>query len=196
MTTRKMPGNQLIRDIFPSQDKITERAACSSIGGSSDIRIDIEVGVPIDSNADNDILRRVNSCDGSLGLSGGRAEHVSPRERRIHIDQYRQSILAQIVPGNPFPLIPHCAFSSGTLVAFDPCVSVVPRRADGSLSCLSRSVGVCNTVGIRNHESADEVPDPLVRILGDAFLVQGAAANSKAKNSDFVICAVLRWQQR
>ena len=151
MTTRKMPGNQLVRDIFPSQDRITERAACSSIGGSPDIRIDIEVGVPIDSNADNDRLRHVGSCDGSIGLSGGRAEHVSPRERRIHIDQYRQSILAQIVPGNPFQLIPHCAFSSGTLVAFDPCVSVVPRRADGSLSCLSRSVGVYNTVGIRNH---------------------------------------------
>ena len=62
--------------------KITDRAACSSIGGSSDIRIDFEVGVPIDSDADNDILRRVNNSDGSLGLSGGRAEHVSPRERR------------------------------------------------------------------------------------------------------------------
>ena len=144
---RGRPGNHLIRDIFPSQDKITERAACSSIGGSSDKWTDIEVGVPTDGNADNDILRRVNSSDGSLGLSRGRAEHVSPRERRIHIDQYRQSILAQIVPGNPFPLIPHCAFSSGTLVAFDPFVSVVPRMADGSLSCLSRSVGVCNTVG-------------------------------------------------
>ena len=183
MTTRASPGNQMIRDVFPRRDRITERAACSSIGGSSDIVVDVEIGVPLDDETDDDSPRRLSCSGSSLCLSGGRAEHVPPRERLTHINRYRQNILARIVPGNPSPLIPHCAFCSGTLGRFDPCVSSVQCETSGGMSQASHSAGAYRINSIHRFEPAAGGPDSVTHVHDGAFAGQGAAENSKAKTA-------------
>ena len=145
--------------------------------------VDVEIGVPLDDETDDDSPRRLSRSGSSLGLSGGRAEHVPPRESLTHINRYRQNILARIVPGNPFPLIPHCAFCSGTLVRFDPCVSSVQCETSGGLSQASHSAGAYRINSIRRFEPAAGGPDSFARVLDGAFAGQGAAENFKAKTA-------------
>ena len=38
IVTLTVPGGRVMRDIFPIRDKVSEQAACSLIGGSSDTR--------------------------------------------------------------------------------------------------------------------------------------------------------------
>ena len=102
------------------------------------------------------------------------------RERLAHIDRYGQNILARIARGNPFSLIPHCAFSFGTLVSFDPCVSSAQCRTGGGLSQASHSACVYRTIV---STSSSRLPDSFTRVLEDASAGQGAAANSKAKTA-------------
>ena len=42
-TTRRLPGLELMEDIWPSRDGISETSACVKFGGSADIQTDITI---------------------------------------------------------------------------------------------------------------------------------------------------------
>ena len=70
-----MPGLELMEDIWPSQDNISEEAACVEFGGSTDIQTDVTiiahthsdwVGPQTSSWSDEDVVCEIKYVDGTV----------------------------------------------------------------------------------------------------------------------------------
>ena len=118
--TRSAPSGNLICNLFPARDKLSEREACCNIGGCSDITVMVEV---------ND----KSEVEPSLRATRGRTTHVPPAKRVEIIRHHRDWVLAATRSVGHFPWLQAVRAASRKHVSFSKAVSL------NSLSVIRRT---------------------------------------------------------
>ena len=143
--TRRLPDLEVIEDIWPYRDQISEMSACGRFGGSTDIRTDVVllahthsewVGRPVNSWADegSDIEEDSKLDEVRITHKPNRAATLHTQRQKI-IARYieRQNIENQSSPVTPLTKSSTVSFNR-VVVYVEPC----PLHVCHSLNSISR----------------------------------------------------------
>ena len=111
MVTTATPSMEVLRIIRPREQGISEVQACSMLGGSHDIFIDVHLS-PIklineahDESRLSDVEDDCVDMAGRVSRSDGKAEHIPPVSRQVIIADHRRRVLELVNPHTHFPYI-------------------------------------------------------------------------------------------
>ena len=182
IVTTATPSMKVLRSLKPRDQGISEAQACTVLGGSQDIIVDVHLS-PIqwidalrDTSQWSDIEDDCDETVDNFSRPDGRAEHIPPMSRQSAIAFHRQRVLNLVTPCTPFLYLETKVSKTTECVRFMiNGVWVGGRRNFSSLSSLS-SFSVLHSnlqpVGDRQFWDSNNVQLAL-QSVGDGQILHG-----------------------